>query len=189
MNTEEQMRKTRLRLLLLTMLAAPVFAGCGLARTSETRVPPQASPGEQQGTIPASAASETVPVALAVSPRQAVERYALTYTNWTYATLEAVQARLAASAVGEARATELQAKAQTRNDRVLARAQIYNSGSIVAVAPVQHGSPGEWVVDTRERTGGTSQEYAATREGFHVTLATVRRVGQRFVVARWRPQI
>lgn len=185
-------------LLLLILAALTLFlSACGLVQHDETTTvrdtnsttttPVQANPGEREGTIPA-AAAQAPPVAQAGSPKLAVERFAQTYINWTYKSIRADQTRLAQSAVGEARAAELQARAQTGRDTVLRRAHIYNAGTVISTGRVAGGRADEWVIVTREQTGG-SEEYAGTQAGFHVTLATVQPVSGGWAVSTWRPQV
>jgi hypothetical protein len=182
-------------LLLFTMLSlALCLSACGLLREPHTaatpsgRTPVQANPGEREGTIPAAAAKQAPPTQPAATAGQAVERFAVGYINWTYASLSGDEARLAASAIGEARASEEQAEAQLARDTALKRAHIYNTGNVIAVSPVAGAGNQEWVLVTRERTGGDG-EYAATRPAFHVTLARVQHVAGGFSVSAWRPQV
>jgi len=188
-------RPSKYLLLAVLVGLTPFLAACGLANrggtptstTVASGTPAQANPGEQQGTIPASAQTQAPPLDAASSPRAAVERFAAVYVNWTYATLAANQGTLAAQAVGEARAAERQAQAQTGRDTPLRRGHIYNRGSIVTVARAGRG-PGEWVVVTLEQTGG-DQEYAGLGASFHVTFADVQRVAGRWAVSSWRPEV
>jgi hypothetical protein len=188
------MRPRSSRYLLVLTLAAlmPFLTACGLLRNppSSSRtgsVPVQANPGERQGSVPKSG-KETPIVDPARSPQQAVERFAEGYINWTYKSLANKQSRLAASAVGGARAAELQARARTARDVPLQRAHIYNTGSLVAVSRVLVGGPQEWVAVTRERTGGDA-EYAGIQASFHVALASVQAVPGGWAVSAWRPQV
>jgi hypothetical protein len=165
-----------------------VASGCGLAtQTGAPATPVQANPGEQKGSIPAKP-GQPAPRDPARTPEQALERFTDSYINWSYATLEADQAHLAAIAVGEARASEEQARARTKGDSPLRRARIYNKGTIIAIAPLRGGGPQEWVICTREQTGGNS-EYAELQAGFHLTIATVQRVSGGWAVSAWRPQV
>ncbi len=170
------------------LLTAPLLAGCGLAGGgSSVQAGSQLpmSPGEREGTAPAKRQSE--PVEPAASPRAAVERFAEGYINWNYRTLAADQQQLAAWAVGEARASELQARQQTERDSVIARGRVFNQGSVIAVAVVNGSAGHVWVCVTRERTGGEG-EYAALAWAYHVALATVARVRGGWSVSRWQPE-
>jgi hypothetical protein len=122
----------------------------------------------------------------AASPQQAIERFATAYISWTWRSLASDQAALAADAVGEARESEEQARQQTARDTPLRRAEIFNSGVIVAIAPLRDSRRGEWVIDTREQTGGNG-EYAGLQAAFHITLASVQRVRGGWAVSAWRP--
>jgi hypothetical protein len=179
-------------LLLALLILTPFLAGCGLLRESKTARTSgsphaQASPGERQGTIPDSAAAEAPPADPAPTAQQAVERFAASYINWNYKSLGDDEAHLAASAVGEARAAELQARAQTSRDTPLQRGHIYNTGTVLAAARVRGGRQDEWIVATREQTGGDT-EFAGLQAGFHITLATVTAVPGGWAVDEWQPQ-
>lgn len=173
------------------LMAAELLAGCGLARSSSSPTSePQAtrtptSPGEQVGTAPVE--QQAAPVSPASSPREAVERFAEGYINWSYSTLAADQQRLAASAVGEARASELQARQQTERDTALTRGRVFNSGNVVTAALVNGGTD-VFACVTREQTGGEG-EYAALATAYHVALATVQRVPGGWAVSAWRPEL
>lgn len=187
------MRAAARRYLILAVLigVVPFLSACGLAATNNSASSggqvstSPANPGERPGTVPASA-RKAPPSDPASSPQQAVERFATAYINWTFRSLASDQAHLAASAVGEARESEEQARAQTSRDTPLRRAEIYNQGVIVAIAPLRGGSSDEWVIDTREQTGGDS-EYSGLQAAFHITLAAVERVQGGWAVSVWRP--
>ncbi len=185
------MRAAIRRYLILAVLVAlaPFLSACGLAAnnsSSSGQASSPANPGERPGTVPAPATRQASPAHPAASPQQAVERFAASYINWTWQSLAADQAALAGSAVGEARASEEQARQQTARDTPLRRAEIYNQGVIVAVARLHGGNTDEWVIDTREQTGGNS-EYAELQAAFHITLAAVQRVRDGWAVSVWRP--
>jgi len=172
------------------MMMAPLLAGCGLASSSSPPSEQQAartpaSPGEREGTAPAE--QQSAPVTPASSARAAVERFADGYMNWSYNTLASDQQRLAASAVGEARASELQARQQTERDTALRRGRVFNSGTVVTASLVT-GSADVFACVTREQTGGEG-EYAALAAAYHVALATVQRVPGGWAVSAWRPEL
>jgi hypothetical protein len=187
---------TRTRVLLsLALLVgiAPLLCGCGFAGAIDHNTrraatpPPQANPGEQQGTIPAGAEAEQPPRRAASTPEQAITQFAALYINWTYQTLPSHERELAAIAVGDARLAERQAAAAAQRDTTLRQGHIYNQGTVIAVSRVIGGSPGLYAVITREQTGG-DEEYAGLQAAFHVTLATVTAVPAGYVVEQWQPQ-
>jgi hypothetical protein len=168
-----------------------LLSGCGLAgsigkTTATTPTPEAANPGEQKGTIPPGQQSGP-PMNPAASPDAAILRFASLYINWNYRTLAARERQLASSAVGDARLAESQAAASAERDRDLQRGHIYNRGSVISVAGVIGGTPGQYTVVTREETGG-NPEYAGLQAAFHVTLATVQQLYAGWTVAEWQPQ-
>lgn len=184
---------TRILVAVMLAAAAPVLAACGLANRQGTpsagstaSTPAQANPGEQEGSAPPQ--RQAAPLAPAASPQSAVERFADGYINWSYETLAADEQHLAASAVGEARASELQARQQTERDSALARGHVFNTGTVVTVAPVKGAGGDVWACVTREQTGGQG-EYTALAAAYHVTLATVTRVPGGWSVRSWRPEL
>lgn len=186
--------RIRAVLLLVALIGiSPLAAGCGLAGGIERRsrrasvAPAQANPGESEGTVPAAAADAAPPQRPAATAEQALAAFASLYINWTYRTLPAHETTLAAMAVGDARLAEREAAAQARRDSRIQQGGIYNRGTVVAVSPAAGGAPGEYVVVTREETGG-DQEYAGLQAAFHVTLATVQAVPGGWAVVEWRPQ-
>lgn len=181
--------KKRTVLAAAVILVTPFAAGCGLAgqiaRRPGKKPPVQAEPGETQGTIPSG--REPAPTRPASNATLAIERFAELYVNWSYQTLSGQERQLAAMSVGGARQAELQAAAQTARDTTLQRAGIFNRGTLVAVSPAIGGARGEYVVVTKEETGG-DPEYAGLRAAFHVTLARVQAVMGGVVVSEWQPQ-
>ena len=126
----------------LALLAGipPLLCGCGLAGAINHNArraaspPPQANPGEPQGTLPAGAEAERAPTRPAVTPEQALIQFAALYINWTYRTLPGHQAQLAAIAVGDARLAERQAAAASKRDTTLQQGHIYNRGTVIAAS-------------------------------------------------------
>ncbi len=179
---------TRILVCAMLMAGVPLLTACGLANRGGTQTasgtPEQANPGERQGTAPQQ--RQAAPVAPASSPQLAVERFAERYINWSYRTLAAEQQQLAASAVGEARAGELQARQQTERDSTLTRGRVFNTGSIVTVGAARAAGSDVFACVTKEQTGGDG-EYAALAVAYHVTLATVQRVPGGWAVSAWQP--
>jgi len=168
-----------------------LLTGCGLAggiggTPATTQTPEAANPGEQQGTIPPGQQTSQ-PVNPAASPDAAIMRFASLYINWTYRDLAEHERQLAASAVGDARLAESQAGASAERDRDLQQGHIYNRGSVISVAAVIGGAPGQYTVVTREETGG-NPEYAGLQAAFHVTFATVQQLRTGWAIREWQPQ-
>lgn len=185
----------------LVMLAAIVaVAGCGISdpyrhatpTTSSHHPSPVAtgpaaaqSPGEPSTPPPPSAESQArSPVA--ATPEQAIRQFAVPYVNWTWRTLAPHLRELAAISVGAARLAEQQAAAAEGRDSEIATTQVDNRGQIISIAPSQTQS-GEWVVVTREQTGGNAQ-YDGLQASWHVTLAQLVHLPAGYAISQWLPQ-
>ncbi len=144
---------------------------------------------ERGGSVPAGlAGGEDAPAAgaAAPSPRAALRRYALAYTNWQAGTLVAHERQLAALAVGPARLAALQTAAALGGAGELVAHQVQNTGAVLAIAPGQGSARGRWVVVTQEQTIGTGA-YAGLPSSLHVTLARIIPAGGGWVVWGWWP--
>src|SRR5262249_19369583 len=97
------------------------------------------SPPPRPGTAPGGA----------VTPAQAVRRFATAYINWDAQTVSGRMQALAADSVGQARSAMTLAAAQTADDYELRQGGISNSGTVEAVAPLS-GHADDYVVVTRE---------------------------------------
>ena len=162
------------------------------ATTSTTSTTPPSTDAvpvpERGGTIPAAAQhaqGRLAPGAAASGPVAALERYATLWCNWTASTVVARQHQLAGMSLGQARAQALQAAASLRHDTTLARSQVSNTGTIVAITPALY-TPGEWVVVTSETTTGQG-DYAGLPPTVHVTYAQLTRTPRGYVIVRWSP--
>jgi hypothetical protein len=177
---------------------APRSSSPPLGRTLAVEAAPATSanalsgdpPAERDGSVPAGlAVKENAPAAdaLSGSPRAALERYALAYTNWRAASLPARERQLAALAVGAARLTAEQTAAAGGDAAVLATDHVQNTGVVLAIAPAQGPAHGMWVVVTQEQSTGTVP-YAGLPAAPHVTLARLERLHHGWVIADWSPE-
>ena len=81
---------------------------------------------------------------------------------------------------------ELQAR-EVAADRELHRGRIANAGTVEAVGRLA-GSPHRYAVVTRERTSAANDTaYRGLAPEWHVSVATVTRVGRRWVLSGWQP--
>lgn len=185
----------------LAVLAATVaIAGCGITdpythANTTTRSQPASpaatgpavaqNPGKPPAPPPPTAQSQ-VPSAPTATPEQAIRQFALLYVDWTWRTLAPHLRQLAALSVGAARLAEQQAAAAEGHDSEIAATHVYNRGQIVSIAPSQT-QPGEWVIVTREQTGGNTQ-YDGLQASWHVTLAQLVHVPEGYAISQWLPQ-
>jgi hypothetical protein len=185
----------------LAALAAMVaIGGCGIndpytranTPTNARRASPAASgpaaaqnPGESPAPPPPTAQTQK-PRTTAGTPEQAIRQFALLFVNWTWRTLAPHLRELAAISVGAARLAQQQAAAAQGRDSEIAATHVYNRGQIVSIAPSQT-QPGEWVVVTREQTGGNSQ-YDGLQPSWHVTLAKLVNLSSGYSISQWLPQ-
>jgi hypothetical protein len=122
-------------------------------------------------------------------PSGAVRAFATAYINWTATTVTGQLRTLAALSVGQARAAMALAASETAHDYELHRGGVANTGTVEAVAPVT-GSQNQYAVVTRELTTATADDaYRGLRPAWHVTLATVVRVGAGgWAISGWQPE-
>ena len=170
---------------------AVCVAGCGAVRPAPPRIS-DVTRAEQTHEYP-SPASPAQTAAGFSSPAAAVVAFAGAYINWTATTVSEDMRSLAAQSVGQARAAMALAAAQTATDYELRRGGISNRGTVEALTPERAGGGryvGRYVVVTREVTTATATTaYQGLLPAWHVTLATVSRVGSgRWVVSGWQPE-
>lgn len=182
---------------LLGLAITGALAGCGIADPYATSQRPTATsaatrtsaaaqnPGEPPAPAPPSAQSQS-PASPAPTPQAAIERFARLYVNWSWRTLGAHLRDLATISVGAARLAEQQAAAADGADSEIAATHVHNRGQIVSIAP-SRTRPGEWVIVTREQTGGDSQ-YDGLQPSWHVTLARLVHLPAGYAISAWLPQ-
>jgi len=167
---------------------ALALAGCGITdpytttqRTSSTTSNHKASVPEDDGPSPR---DRTATGAAAPSPQAALARFAALYVNWSAATLPADERQLASLSTEQARA---QALAElNRPAPAIARYDVSNAGSVVAIAEGRGTRRGRWAVVTDEQTNGYGP-YEGLPATSHVSWATVARGAQGWVVSGWYP--
>jgi hypothetical protein len=189
----------------LWLSASVLLGGCGLKNpyspppptpaktkttTSSTTTQLGDPPGERGGTIPPDQTSrQTVLAAGAAmsSPRAALARYALLYTNWTAQNVVARQRQLASISLGQARAQARQAAASAARDPLLARSRVANTGQLVVIGQGHGPAAGQWVLVTSEQTTGTGT-FAGLPATLHMIYAAVTHTAGGWVIFAWNPQ-
>jgi hypothetical protein len=187
---------------LALIAACAAIAGCGISNpyqhtttsmstsTSTANSPaanPTQNPGEQPAPPPPSATSQE-PTSVRSTPAGAITQFATLYMNWTWRTLAVHERELAQMSVGGARLSEQQAAAAATGDSTIAQSRVYNHGQIISIAPSRTNAK-QWVVVTREQTGGNSQ-YDGLQASYHVTLAELAQLKDGgWTVSKWLPQV
>jgi hypothetical protein len=192
----------------LTLIAAAAaIAGCGISNpyqhtagtttSTSTSTPagsassPAANPAQNPGEPPAPpppALASQAPASVRSTPARAITQFAILYMNWTWRTLAAHERELAALSVGPARLSEQQAATAAAGDSTIAQSRVYNSGQIISIAR-SLTNPKQWVIVTREQTGGNSQ-YDGLQASYHITLAKLAQLKNGgWTVSEWLPQV
>jgi hypothetical protein len=84
--------------------------------------------------------------------------------------------------------SEQQAAAAASGDSTIAQSRVYNRGQIISIAPSRTNAK-QWVVVTREQTGGNSQ-YDGLQASYHVTLAELAQLEDGgWTVSQWLPRV
>jgi hypothetical protein len=181
---------TREVLALSAVLGAGALVGCANPDAPST-APGRHTAGSLQNVGELRAPTPPSPAAQAPedaqsSPSAAARAFGELYVNWSYETLGADQRALAGISIGAARLSERQAAAASARDSTIARAHVFNRGSVVSVAPDALRA-GWWAIVTREQTGGDRQ-YEGLPAAYHVTLAQLASVPGGWAVEQWLPQ-
>jgi hypothetical protein len=194
----------------LTVAVALAVGGCGLGRgapvAATTDAPSAATTSSARAAGPSASAIARTRVSHELptpappagrepvtggwrSPVSAVSAFAVTYVNWTAATVAARLRSLSLASVGQARAVTARAAAEVARDRELHEGAIANSGTVEAVAPVS-GRPRAYAVVTRERTTAAhDRAYRGLAPAWHVSVATVTRLPDGlWVLSGWQPE-
>ncbi|MDQ2897047.1 MAG: hypothetical protein M3Y09_15615 [Actinomycetota bacterium] len=187
--------------------AAAAIAGCGISNpyqhnagtttSTSTSTPtstassPAANPAQNPGEPPAPpppAPAGQAPASVRSTPAGAITQFVTLYMNWTWRTLAAHERKLSQLGVGPARLAEQQAAAAAISDSTIAQSRVYNSGQIISIAR-SLTNPKQWVIVTREQTGGNSQ-YDGLQASYHVTLAELAQPKDGgWTVSEWLPQV
>jgi len=168
-----------------TTTSTSASTSTGTASSAATN--PAQNPGEPSAPPPPTPASQA-PASVRSTPAGAIEQFATLYVNWTWRTLAAHERELAALSVGPARLSEQQAAAAAAGDTTIAQSRVYNSGQIISIARSLTNAK-QWVVVTREQTGGNSQ-YDGLQASYHVTLAELAQLTNGgWTVSAWLPQV
>ncbi|HEX4188580.1 MAG TPA: hypothetical protein VHY83_11835 [Solirubrobacteraceae bacterium] len=178
------------RTALAVCLAALALTGCANpdAPTATDQDPHSRGPANagEPAPPPAPSPSSQAPAAVQPTPHGALAAFAARYVNWSYRTLARDQQTLAAISVGAAKLTEQQAAARSQADSTIARSRVQNRGEVISIAGDEASSK-QWVIVTREQTGGSS-EYEGLGASYHVTLAALAAVPGGYAVSQWSPQ-
>ena len=177
--------RTRFRpyLVLLALVAlTPFLSACGLLRQSRshcgsapTRLPPRQAPGNARGRSPPPPPRKPRPPNRPrhrswrsnASPRAISTGPTGRWRPTRRVSPRALWAKPAPPSFRRGRRPRATRRCSAGTSTTRGR----SSGSAASAG----GPPGEWVIVTREQTGG-DQEYAGIQAAFHVTLASVARV-------------
>ncbi|MDQ6605737.1 MAG: hypothetical protein M3Z06_04225 [Actinomycetota bacterium] len=174
-----------------------MLSGCAALSAPATQTEPAATRNAPAGSkLAAAQATHEYPsraprqsASGSISPVQAITIFATAYINWDAGNVAADMAVLASASIGQARSAMQLAAAQTAGDYELKRGGIANRGTVEAVAPLT-GQRDQFVVVTREATTATATNaYQGLRPAWHVTIASVERLGPgQWVISGWQPE-
>jgi ABC-type glycerol-3-phosphate transport system substrate-binding protein len=172
--------------LALSLAAAAVLAGCGVAnpyQTSDAAIVKTTvkTPVKTTRTTTGERATR------ADSTRAVLRQYTRLSINWTSTTLASEQRQLARLAVGGARAQALQTAASYNSGSTLQRSHIADRGRITSIAPGEGPRAGQWVITTQETTTGQG-DYRGLPAQAHIYIARLTHTTDGWAVSSWAPQ-
>lgn len=186
-------------LLLTTALLSVALAGCGIENPYDekpdddrTRTAPRVDalpPAPPDGELPGVSTAGPEPDryrGAGTTPQATLRRAATLAGNWTSESAPTAYRALAALSTGDARAAFEQIAAGARADVQQAGAEARASATVEAVVVRGSGTLRHSIVVTHERV--VSARLPDLPAEYRVTLATVRRRGDAWVIANWAPQ-
>jgi hypothetical protein len=156
-----------------------------LSEGTHAPLPEPPADGELPGRVPAELVDEPTRFPEAGhTPTATLQLAARLYGNWTSATVGERLRRIAALSVGQAHAELRQAAAQAGIDRQQRGARA--RGAVEALDVRDDGSRRRALIVTRELLRAPGLPAEGWR--YRVTLATVERRADRWVISKWEPQ-
>jgi hypothetical protein len=172
-------------LLLASLLALPA-AGCGVSDPYDQREPTHADRPAATAEPPRAEPEPTSFPGAAATPQETLRHAAQLAGNWTSANASERYRRLSALSVDPARAEFERVAAGARTDVLQTRADSRSTATVMGVIVRGSGGVRRGIVVTRERMETPELQHLPAE--YRMTLATVERWGEAWVISSWAPK-